>query len=146
MSRYQDHFAKWHRTRKGAESRCFSSPQFPRPKIDGCVFWDQNLCIVFDAYSPISSSCIGQIKKSSIIFNHVIFVIFFLPSPNIRVLHGKVISSERAARCDADRDTSFLFANALPSCDENQNGVPWELFATHCCLYWKSNGLSFFHI
>jgi hypothetical protein len=53
-------------------------------------------------------------------------------------------------RQDADRrdgrDASDLFSTFLPACDENQNYAHWELFAAQCCLYLKSNILSFFHI
>jgi hypothetical protein len=38
------------------------------PKIDGYVFWDQNLCIVYDAYSRISPTDIDKIKHLSIIY------------------------------------------------------------------------------
>jgi hypothetical protein len=37
------------------------------------------------------------------------------------------------------RHTSELFGTFLPICDENQNYVHWELLATKCCLYLKSN-------
>jgi hypothetical protein len=39
-----------------------------------------------------------------------------------------------------------LFGTFLPTCDENQNYAHWELFATRCCLYLKSNILSFFDV
>jgi hypothetical protein len=42
------------------------------PEIDGYVLWDQNLCIVFDAHSPISLTGIDKIKHSSIIYIHII--------------------------------------------------------------------------
>jgi hypothetical protein len=41
-------------------------------KIDSYVFWDQNLCIVFDAYSPISLTGIDKVKHLSIIYIHII--------------------------------------------------------------------------
>jgi hypothetical protein len=47
-------------------------------KIDGYVFWDQNLCIVFDAHSAISLTGIDQIKHLSIIRIHIIFLMFII--------------------------------------------------------------------
>jgi hypothetical protein len=39
-----------------------------------------------------------------------------------------------------------LFGTFLSACDENQTFAPWQLFAAQCCLYSRSNILSFFHI
>jgi hypothetical protein len=44
-----------------------------------------------------------------------------------------------------DQGTSDLFGTFLPACNENQNYAHWELSATQCCLYLKSNISSFFH-
>jgi hypothetical protein len=51
-----------------------------QPKIDGYVFWDQNLCIVFDAHSPISLTGIDKIKHLYIIdiHIHIILLIFII--------------------------------------------------------------------
>jgi hypothetical protein len=39
-----------------------------------------------------------------------------------------------------------LLGKFLPSCDENENYPPWELFATQYCLSWNLNVFTFFHI
>jgi hypothetical protein len=65
------------------------------PKIDRSVFWVENLCIVFDAHSPVSSTGIDQIKQLSIIFIHIIFIIFLLPPPNTRFLQGEAFPSTK---------------------------------------------------
>jgi hypothetical protein len=62
-------------------------------KIDGYVCWDQNLCIVVDAYSPISLTGIDKIKHLSIIYIHIISLIFVIHRTNrpwlkIEVIHA----------------------------------------------------------
>jgi hypothetical protein len=66
-------------------------------KIDGYVFWDQNLCIVLDAYSPISLTGIDKIKYLSIIYVHIhihihiILLIFIIHRANRPWLKVEVI-------------------------------------------------------
>jgi hypothetical protein len=48
------------------------------PKTDGCVFWDQNLCIVCDAHSPMSLTGIDKIQHLSSICIHVILLRFII--------------------------------------------------------------------
>jgi hypothetical protein len=72
--------------------RNFSLHQnFQEPKIDDYVFWDQNLCIVSDANSPISLTGIDKIKHSSIIYIHIIFLIFLFHRANRLWLKAEVI-------------------------------------------------------
>jgi hypothetical protein len=54
------------------------------PKIDGYVFWDQNLRIVFDADLPISLTGIDKIKHLYIIYIHIniILLIFIIHRAN----------------------------------------------------------------
>jgi hypothetical protein len=61
-----------HSEESSSSQGCFSSPRFARAQIDGYVFWDQNLCIVSDAHSPISLTGIDKIKHLSIIHIHII--------------------------------------------------------------------------
>jgi hypothetical protein len=105
-------------------------------KSDDCLFWDRYLCIIFDAYTSISSTCINEIKCLSIIVICIIFVIFNLHPPNIQFFQGHVSPATKCRRA-ADRDISDLFGNSRPACGEAQNYVPWELFETRCCLYSK---------
>jgi hypothetical protein len=114
-------------------------------KIDGCIVWDQNLCIVFDAHSPISSTAIDYVKRLSIIFIHIIFVIPRLPPPNIRFLEGKVIPPIRGQGAGLI-ETRRSCSPTVPSCNENRNYAPWGLFEARCCSHSKLNILSFFHI
>jgi hypothetical protein len=62
-------------------------------KIDGYVFWGQNLCIVFEARSPRSSTGIDKIKALSFICIYVIFLIFIIDRqnriwPKVQVIHA----------------------------------------------------------
>jgi hypothetical protein len=52
------------------------------PKIDGYVFWAQNLCIVLDGYSPISSTVIDKIKELSSICIRIMFLILVIHQAN----------------------------------------------------------------
>jgi hypothetical protein len=61
----------------------FSPPGFGYARIDDRLFWDQDLSMVFDTDSPISSTSIDEVKLLSIMVIHVIFVIFILPRSNI---------------------------------------------------------------
>jgi hypothetical protein len=62
-----------------------------KPKTDGYIFWDQNLWIVFDAYSPISLTGIDKIKHLSIIYIHIILLIFMIHRANRQWLKVEVI-------------------------------------------------------
>jgi hypothetical protein len=64
-------------------------------KIDGYVFWDQNLCIVFDAYPPVSSTGIDKIKHLSIIRIQIMVLIFIAPRVNIPWLKVDVIHATK---------------------------------------------------
>jgi hypothetical protein len=64
-------------------------------KTDGYVFWDQNVCIVSDADSPISLTGIDKIKHLSIIYIHIriILLIFIIHQANrlwfkVEVIHA----------------------------------------------------------
>jgi hypothetical protein len=61
------------------------------PKIDGYVFWDQNMRIVFDIYSPISLTGVDKIKDLSIICIYIIFLMFDIHRANKRWLKVEVI-------------------------------------------------------
>jgi hypothetical protein len=65
------------------------------PRIHGYVFWDQNACIVFDAYSPISSTGIDKTKDLSIICLHIIFLIFLIHHTNRPWLKLEVIHATK---------------------------------------------------
>jgi hypothetical protein len=65
------------------------------PKIDGYVFWDQNLRIVFDADSPISLTGIDKIKHLSIIYIHIILLIFIIHRANRPWLKVEVIHATK---------------------------------------------------
>jgi hypothetical protein len=72
---------------------CFSSPKFARAQDWRFCFWDQNLCILFDAYSPISLTGIDKIKHLSIIYIYIIFLIFIIhqasrPWLKVEVIHA----------------------------------------------------------
>jgi hypothetical protein len=55
---------------------CFRSQNLQEPKIDGYLFWDQNLWVVLDASLGISSTGIDKIRDLSIIYIQIIFLIF----------------------------------------------------------------------
>jgi hypothetical protein len=48
------------------ERSCFSSPNLQQLKIGNRFLWDRNVCIVFDACSPILPTGISEIKRLSI--------------------------------------------------------------------------------
>jgi hypothetical protein len=56
----------------------FNSPKFAKLKIYDRLFWGDNVRIVFDAHSPISSTGIDEIKHRSIIFIIITFLISFV--------------------------------------------------------------------
>jgi hypothetical protein len=105
-------------------------------RTDDHFFWDQDMCIVCDAYWPISSTGICEIKRLSTILIHIIFIIFMFPLLNMRFFQGEVIPATKWPRIgDSDRDRSFLLAISL-----------WELYRTLCHLWRKSHILCFSHI
>jgi hypothetical protein len=55
-------------TAAGEDSAVSIHQNLQEAKIDGYVFWDQNLCIVSDAHSPISLTGIDKVKYLSIIY------------------------------------------------------------------------------
>jgi hypothetical protein len=61
-------------------------PNLQGINIDDGPFLDQNLYILFDVLSPISSAGIDEIKQLYIILINIIFVIVTLPPSNNRVL------------------------------------------------------------
>jgi hypothetical protein len=65
------------------------------PKIDGFGFWDQSLCVVFDADSPISSTGIDKIKDLSILCIKIIFTIFIIHRANRPWLKGEVVHATK---------------------------------------------------
>jgi hypothetical protein len=65
------------------------------PKIDGYVFWDQNLCIVFNAYSSISLTGIDKIKHLSSICIHIILLIFTIHQASRSWLKVEVIHATK---------------------------------------------------
>jgi hypothetical protein len=65
------------------------------PKIDGYAFWDQNLCVVFDAHSPRSLIGIDRIKHLSVISIHIMFLIFMIHQANIPCLKVEVIHATK---------------------------------------------------
>jgi hypothetical protein len=89
-----------HNNRPPSQSDDTSSPKSSKTKNVDRFFWDEHVCIVSDAHSPISTAGIDEVKCLSIIFIHVIFILFFLPPPNIRFLQGETIppTKRRAAR------------------------------------------------
>jgi hypothetical protein len=68
---------------------------FQFTKIDGYVFWDQNVCIVSDAYSPISSTGIDKIKHLSITCLYIMFLIFTIHRANRPWLTVEVIHTTK---------------------------------------------------
>jgi hypothetical protein len=63
------------------------------PKFDDDVFWDQNLCIVFDAHSPIYLTGIDKIQHLSSICINIIVLTFAIHRTNrpwrkIEVIHA----------------------------------------------------------
>jgi hypothetical protein len=64
--------------RGGGEEAISVHQNLQEPKTDDYVFWDHNLRIVFDAYSPIPSTGIDKIKDLSIICIHILFLIFIV--------------------------------------------------------------------
>jgi hypothetical protein len=84
---------------------CFSSPNLHKRKIDHSLLRDQNMCFVFDAYSPMSLTDIHEIKCLSIIRIYTIWVPFVLPLPYIQFLQGVVIrgcQNIEGRRCSRD--------------------------------------------
>jgi hypothetical protein len=73
----------------------FSSPKFARVLDWRLFFWDQNLCIVSDDYSPISSTGIDKIKHLSIIYIHIILLIFIIHRTNRPWLKVEVIHATK---------------------------------------------------
>jgi hypothetical protein len=65
------------------------------PKIDGHVFWDQNLCIGFDAHLPTSLTTIDKIKHLSIICIKIIFLILIIHQTGRPWLKGEVIHATK---------------------------------------------------
>jgi hypothetical protein len=61
------------------------------PKTDGYALWNQNLYIVFDPSSHISSTGIDKIKQLSIICIRIIFLIFHIHRANSPWLRVEVI-------------------------------------------------------
>jgi hypothetical protein len=66
-----------------------------QPKIDGYVFWDQNLGIVLDANSPISLTGVDSIKHLSIIYIRIILLIFIIHQTNKLWLKVEVIHATK---------------------------------------------------
>jgi hypothetical protein len=89
------------------------------PKIDGCIFWDENLCIVFDAFPPISSACIDKIRHLYNVYIFIIFVMFILPLANTPLLKVEGIHATTLARGQVECDVSKLVTKFLPSSDEH---------------------------
>jgi hypothetical protein len=65
------------------------------PKIDGYLFWDQNVCIVFDASSPIPSSGIDKVKHLPLTCIHIILLIFAIHRANRPWFKGQVIHATK---------------------------------------------------
>jgi hypothetical protein len=71
----------------------------------------------------------------------------FEPSPlNIQLLKGEVIPATRLRHASRTGTFRTWSPNPSRSVMKNQNYVPWELFATPCCVYSKINVFIFFHI
>jgi hypothetical protein len=63
------------------------------PKTDGYVIWDQNLCMVFDAYVPISLTGIDKSQHLFSVCMHIILLIFAIhqasrPWLKVEVIHA----------------------------------------------------------
>jgi hypothetical protein len=79
----------------GSPEAVSAHQNLPEPKNDGYVFWDQNLCIVFDTHSPISLTGIDKIKHLSSICIHIIFLIFIIHRPTRTWLKVEVIHATK---------------------------------------------------
>jgi hypothetical protein len=90
---YQDQLSQ-----SGVGWSCSSSPKFARAQNWPFCFWDENLCIVFDASSPLSSTRIDKIKQLSIMCICIIFLVLIIPWANISCLKVEVIHAPRWCR------------------------------------------------
>jgi hypothetical protein len=96
------------------------------PKTDGYVFWDQNLCIVFDAHSPIALTGIDKIQHLSSIYIHIILLIFAIYHSSSKQAMAQSISysCDKLTIRQAEWDISDLITKFLQSSNENQNYAP----------------------
>jgi hypothetical protein len=89
--------------------------------IDGYVFWDQNFCIVLDAYSPISLTGIDKIKHLSIIYIYIlvpIINIYYSSSKQI-MAQSRSYSCHKLTMRHAEWDVLDLINKFLQSSNEN---------------------------
>jgi hypothetical protein len=75
-------------------------------QTDNRLFWDENICIVLDAHLPIFSTGIDEIKPLSIIFTHIILLIFIPPPPNTRLLQGEgtLVTTPYGGEADSEKN------------------------------------------
>jgi hypothetical protein len=100
----------------GTMSWAVSVPQnLQEPKTDGYVFWDQNLCIIFDAHSPISLTGIDKIQYLSSICIHIILLIFTIyhSSSKQAMTQNRSYSCDKMMMRQAELDISDLITKFL---------------------------------
>jgi hypothetical protein len=64
-------------------------------KSNVCIFWDQNLCVVFDAHSPISLTGIDKIQHLSSICIYIILLRFTIHQASRSWLKVEVIHATK---------------------------------------------------
>jgi hypothetical protein len=79
------------RDRAAGDSAVSVDQNVQEPKIDGCVLWDQDLRLVFDAYSPVAPTGIDELKHLYVICIHIIFRIFIIHRANRPWLKVEVV-------------------------------------------------------
>jgi hypothetical protein len=80
---------------RGAESAVPVHKELQEPRTDGYVFGNQNLCMVFDAHSPISLTGIDKSQHLSSICIHIILLIFAIHQANRSWLKVEVIHATK---------------------------------------------------
>jgi hypothetical protein len=125
----------------------FSSPKFAAAQNWCLFFWDQNLRIVSDTFSPISlTTTINKMKSLCTLFIQLRLRIFENSSSNIELLKREVIPVTRLRRAWPIGTFHSWSPNFSRSVMKIKIILPENYSQYHVVYIWNRNVFGFFHI